>query len=437
MTASIQALPSTSITSTPLALHTSRLEEVAAELGNECHQFDLMIESLYGDLERLENELQLRSEQLEEARRHLADRSRQLSEQRVESGRQAHQLEQQEAQLSDALSELRSLRSEFAAFREQSFSREEQLRMQLAEQLAATTAEREQHAKEMELRAAMQASSGGEIPDQALEPLLAEILSLRQEIARSSGREEPAPINLGPLEQQLAHLRTELAETRAQVASGMAERQAMPVAEVFPPEITQQLQGTLAWHEERATLEAELVLVRARAIELQETVEHQRRDLQSDRAQLRDELVQLRTMIEQQDASRYESSSTPAMSIPASSVHATLTGAELGRTISQFGTSTAATAAAAARVADEPPSRFEITRFENRTAAPKVEEARPGDQRFVAENRPQSAPLPASEPPRPASTSDSTPASDPVVSSVMAQFAKLQKDVAQRRNKKK
>ena len=90
------------------------LQNAASAVRDECSSLEQLVQELFADLDRSSAELEARADELEEGRRRLAERGRQLAEQRKESARLSHQLEQQETQLSEALAELRELRAELA-----------------------------------------------------------------------------------------------------------------------------------------------------------------------------------------------------------------------------------------------------------------------------------------------------------------------------------
>ena len=303
------------------------VEQVAAELRHECSAVELLVQQLFGDIDRLRDELERRADEVEEARRRLAERGRQLAEQRKEAGRLVHQFEQQETHLSEALGELRALRQQLNDERDEARQRE-------ATQIASLQARLEQaEAERNDLRR--------------------QVESLQLQVPASEGD------SLAPLLSELGELRRQMQETQAELAGAIdraaASRAEAPSSAVPSSELTQQI---VALERERAELESELELVRTRATELQETVGQQKRELSEQRDELAAELKLLRQIVEQQS--------------------------EL-------------------------------------MAAPVVEEER---REPVAVARPAAVP------------DEVAAASDPVVSSVMAQFARLQKDVAQRRKKK-
>jgi chromosome segregation ATPase len=91
------------------------LQSAAGAFREECSSLEHLVQELFADLERLSAEIDAKADELEEGRRHLAERGRQLAEQRKESARLCHQFEQQEAQLSETIAELKQLRAELAS----------------------------------------------------------------------------------------------------------------------------------------------------------------------------------------------------------------------------------------------------------------------------------------------------------------------------------
>jgi chromosome segregation ATPase len=133
---------------------------------------------------------------------------------------------------------------------------------------------------------------------------------------------------------------------------------------------------------EHVELESELDLVRARAAELQELVQQLKRELTEQRSGMTDELRELRKMLGQQGDGGYRDTySEPAANLRESGRHE--------------GRMATATISLSAREASHEPSRDPVR---------------------------QSTPV--------------SVMADPASQAVMAQFAKLQKDVAQRRKKK-
>jgi chromosome segregation ATPase len=372
------------------------IEMAAAELRNECTALDQLVQELFSDLDRVRSELELKADEVEEGRRRLAERGRQLADQRKEAGRMSQQLEQQDAQLREALGELRALREQLDRERQAHNEREEQQWQSLEQRCAQIEAERDDLRRQLETARAQVA--GGD----AVTPLLSELAQLRQqfEAFQSQPAASNPPVDISPLAGELAELRRsldslqaanqssggnsaeavaplfgELAQLREQVdqtrseLAGAIDRAAAARADAMlaaggdSPEASERFS---ALTQERAELEAELELVRTRAMELQETVAQQKRELSGQRDELQAELKLLRQLIEQQ-SDLMASAERPE------------------------------------------PTNVTLTR-----TGPPVSLPRPS-ARPVEEDR--------------------TPPADPVVSSVMAQFARLQKDVSQRRQK--
>jgi SMC interacting uncharacterized protein involved in chromosome segregation len=373
------------------------IEMAAAELRNECTALDQLVQELFSDLDRVRSELELKADEVEEGRRRLAERGRQLADQRKEAGRMSQQLEQQDAQLREALGELRALREQLDRERQAHNERDQQQWQSLEQRCAQIEAERDDLRRQLETARAQVA--GGD----AVTPLLSEFALLRQqfEAIQSQPAATAPPVDISPLADELAELRRSLESLQAASQSNGGASSAEAVAPLFSelaqlreqvdhtrselagaidraaavrgdailaavgdsPEATERFSVLT---QERAELEAELELVRTRALELQETVAQQKRELSGQRDELQAELKLLRQLIEQQS------------DLMASAERPDATNLTLTRT-----------------------------------------------------GPPVSLPRPAA---RPAEEECATPA-DPVVSSVMAQFARLQKDVSQRRQK--
>ncbi len=345
----------------------------AAELRHECTALDQLVQELFGDLDRVRSELELKADEVEEGRKRLAERGRQLADQRKEIGRLSHQLEQQEVQMREALSELRGLREQLDREREEGRDREERQTAKLLDRLKQTESEREELRRRCEV---LQAQGGGGGGADVVTPLLGELAELRRHVAAI-----PAQIaggggggeSNGPLLHELAELKRNLERTRSELTGAIdraaAARSDLSAVAAGSPEASERF---LALEKERAELEAELELVRSRAQDLQETVAQQKRELTDSRDELQTELKLLRQLVEQQ-------------------------GELMG-------------------VGEGEQRRESITLAHTHTRSnPAVTLVRP-TQTHV----------------------DEAPSgSDPVVSSVMAQFARLQKDVAQRRKVKK
>ncbi len=189
---------------------------------------------------------------------------------------------------------------------------------------------------------------------------------------------------------QLEAVRQDVLSTRTELADAVGRVSVVAADSNAPATSAQQFADVLAQLEqlrqeqrtlekshsevlrERDRLEGELELVRTRACELQEVVAEQQDQLAQQHDDVSDELRQLKTVIESQLSSMQRKS--------------------------------------------QPYERFTAP-------APQPPSQQPAP---VAANVTQPQPIENAE----------TPPSDPVVSSVMAQFARLQKDVAQRRKKK-
>lgn len=311
----------------------------AAELRHECTALDQLVQELFADLDRLRSELELKADEVEEGRRRLAERGRQLADQRKEVGRLSHQIEQQDGQLREALTELRGMREQLTREREETHLRDSQQAGALQLRLTQVEGERDELRRHLD---AVQSQGGA-----------------------GTGTGE----SMAPLLSEMAELRRHVLETRSEL-SGAIDRASLARSEAAPAAVGSPEEGQryLALEHERTELESELELVRTRAVELQETVTQQKRELTEQREDLHSELKLLRQLIEQQS------------DLMASG----------------------------------------------------------GDDRHEPINLTVARPSPAATLPRPPAVSDDAPSgADPVVSSVMAQFARLQKDVAQRRQKVK
>ncbi len=351
------------------------IEMAAAELRHECTALDQLVQELFGDLDRVRNELELKADEVEEGRKRLAERGRQLADQRKEVGRLSHQLEQQESQLREALGELRGLREQLNHERGETREREARQTAELHNRLKQLEVEREELRRRCET---LQAQAGSGQGGDFVTPLLSELADLRRHVDAipsqvSSGGGGNGE-SVAPLMHELVELKRNLEQTRAEL-SGAIDRAASSRSDLSAfsasgsPETSERF---LAMEKERAELEAELELVRTRAQELQETVAQQKRELADSRDELQAEMKLLRQLVEQQ------------------SDLLTAGGGEERR------------------------ESLTLTHPHTRTG-PAVTLVRP----------------------QPAHVDEPAAGSDPVVSSVMAQFARLQKDVAQRRQKVK
>jgi chromosome segregation ATPase len=368
------------VTATPLASGTLAaswrpIEMAAAELRHECTALDQLVQELFGDLDRVRSELELKADEVEEGRKRLAERGRQLADQRKEVGRLSHQLEQQDTQLREALGELRGLREQLNRERDEGREQQERQTKDLQGRLRHLESERDELRRRCEV---LQAQAGGGSGADVVTPLLGELAELKRHVAaipaQLAGAGGGGGESIGPLVQQLADLKRNIDQTRSEL-TGAIDRAAASrgdLAAVVASGSPEASERFLALEKERAELEAELELVRTRAQELQETVAQQKRELTDSRDELQAELKLLRQLIEQ---------------------HSDLAGGGEGE-----------------------PRREAIT---------------------LAHTHVRSNPAATLVRPTQAHVDEAPSGADPVVSSVMAQFARLQKDVAQRRQKVK
>lgn len=356
------------------------LRAVASQLRDEFSSFDRLMNDVFADVEQLRDQLQLKIAEVEDARQRLAERGRQLADQRKESGRLSHQLEHQEARLDAAVEELKLLRAQSEQERTAAKEREDRIQTAYAqqqsainEQLVALNAERDR-----------------------LQARIRELESRPVEFQPAEASYVPNPAfendSLLTVLSQLEAVRQDVLSTRTELADAVG-RVSLAAADSNPPAAsTQQFADVLAQLEllrqeqrtlekshsevlrERDRLESELELVRTRACELQEVVAEQQDQLAQQQDDVSDELRQLKSVIESQLSSLQRKS--------------------------------------------QPFERY----------TPQT----PPQQQPVEANvtQPQSASS------QQQSDAAEVPPSDPVVNSVMAQFARLQKDVAQRRKKK-
>ena len=336
----------TTATPAPLAEVLRPLEQTAAEFRQECTALDQLSEALLGEIEQLRQEVDRRAEEVEDGRRRLAERGRQLADQRKETARLTQLIEQQDANLTEALSQLRSLREQLDTERNEGRVREDTRVIALERRLTDAESQRDELRHQLQiLQASSAGSTGG---SDALAPLLAE---------------------LGDLRRQFADTQAELTAARSQLTAALDRSTAalaagpQPSADGAPISADAQARLT-ALEQERRELESELELVRTRATELQETVNSRRREMAEQRSELSSELRALREVVEQNRSA-------------------------IGKPAADFAE----------------PLRMAIGARDSSVST------------------------------RDSSPSEESPA-DPVISSVMAQFARLQKDVAQRRKKK-
>jgi chromosome segregation ATPase len=378
------------------------LAETAALFRQECFALDHLVEELYRDVEQLRDELAHKGDEIEENRRKLAERGRQLAEQRKESGRLVHLLEQQDARMSEALGEIKTLREQSSQEREEARERETARLGFLEQQLRAAEAERDQLRHELNLLQATVGASGAVAGSgESLAPLMAELGDMRRQ--------------LGETHNQLGEARTQLSAAIEQ--SAMAIQQSAASAAIVPDAMP--------------ALMAEFGEMRRQLGETQS----QLRDTQS---QLGEARTQLATAIERATAAAAQA--PPPMVITGD-----------GRPADE---ETLSRLASIERERVELESELELVR----TRATELQEVVNQQRRELVEQRAdittelrllrelveqrahaaeefeldEEAALVGAGP----RGESMVPTPDPVVSSVMAQFARLQKDVAQRRKKK-
>lgn len=352
------------------------LRAVASQLRDEFSSFDRLMNDVFADVEQLRAQLQLKMAEVDDARDRLAERGRQLAEQRKESGRLSHQLEHQEARLDAAVEELKQLRQQSEQERTTAKERDDRQQAAINAQLVAMNAERDRlvaRIKELEARPP--------------EIHLPENLVAGQNPGSSDESLLAVLAQLEAVRQDVLSTRTELADAVGRVSVVPSE---VPASGISPQQLhdlqtqveqLRQEQRTLEKsHDEvlreRDRLESELELVRTRACELQEVVAEQQDQLAQQHDDVSDELRQLKSVIENQ------LSSLNRKSQPFERIQQPQPAYSPSQTMTQ----------------PPPPVAAAAT-----TSAPEAAEA---------------------------------PPADPVMNSVMAQFARLQKDVAQRRKKK-
>lgn len=352
------------------------LRAVASQLRDEFSSFDRLMNDVFADVEQLRAQLQLKMAEVDDARQRLAERGRQLAEQRKESGRLSHQLEHQEARLDAAIEELKQLRQQSEQERTTAKERDDRQQAAINAQLVAMNAERDRliaRVKELEARPP--------------EFHLPEHLAAGQNTGSSDDSLLAVLAQLEAVRQDVLSTRTELADAVGRVSVAPSELNTSGINPQQLHDLHAQLeelrreQRTLEKsHDEvlreRDRLESELELVRTRACELQEVVAEQQDQLAQQHDDVSDELRQLKAVIENQLSS-------------------------LNRKSQPF-----------ERVQPQQPA---YSPSQTMTQPPPP----------VAANATTSSPEAAEAPP-----------ADPVMNSVMAQFARLQKDVAQRRKKK-
>ena len=367
--------------STPnVAVPLRPLAETAALFRQECFALDHLVEELFRDVERLRDELLQKGEELDDGRRKLAERGRQLAEQRKESGRLVHLLEQQETCLAEALAEIKSLREQSTREREEARERESSRFAFLEQQLRAAEAERDQFRHEFHVLQATAAAQGGNPGSMdSLAPLMTE---------------------LGDMRRQLSETQSQLSEARTQLTAAIEHSAASPSAP--PPDVLPPLMAELAAMRQqlgdaKTSLSEAIDRAASAAAEApppivvsgdgrpadEETLsrlaagERERVELESELELVRTRATELQEVVNQQRRELVEQRADITTEL-----------------------------------------RLLRELVETRRGLQPAQEFEPDEDALVgASTRGEASP-------------------DPVVSSVMAQFARLQKDVAQRRKKK-
>ena len=402
------------------------LAETAAQFRQECSALDHLVEELFRDIERLRDEVLQKSDEVEEGRRKLSERGRLLADQRKETNRLVSLLEQQEVRIAEALAEIKSLREQSAHDRDEDHQRESARFTLLEQQLRAAEGERDQLRHEVNvLQATAAASGGGSGSADSLAPLMAEF---------------------GDMRRQLSETQSQLADARTQIASAI-EKSATAAAP-SQPDVLSPLMAELGDMRRQVT-ETQTQLADAKkqlsaAIEKSAAASPAASDhvppLMAELAQMRQELAETKFQL----ADAIQQAAAAVAQAPASVV---------ASQASQPDKETAARVSTLEHERVELEAELELVR----TRATELQEVVNQQRRELVEQRAdvttelrllrelvESRPQPA---PEFESDEDtlvgasvrgepiaSTP--DPVVSSVMAQFARLQKDVAQRRKKK-
>jgi SMC interacting uncharacterized protein involved in chromosome segregation len=364
------------------------LAETAALFRQECFALDHLVEELYRDIEQLRNELVRKGDELEEGRRKLAERGRLLAEQRKESGRMVHLLEQQESRLGDAMNEIKSLGEQSGREREEAKERENARFAFLEQKLRSAESERDALKHELNVLQATSAASGlTTCAPEGMAPLMSELGDMRRQ--------------LGETQTQLDQARTQLATAIQQsAASAQPAAETLPVLMAELGQMRQQLCETQSQLGEAKTHLADAIdraaaahpqaplVVSSDGRPADEETQNRLAGIERERVELESELELVRTRA-----------------------------TELQEVVNQ-------------QRRELVEQRADIT-TELRLLRELVEQRRETHPASEYEPDEDVALVGA------ASRNDSgSSAPDPVVSSVMAQFARLQKDVASRRKKK-
>jgi len=370
------------------------LAETAALFRQECSALDHLVEELYRDVEQLRDDLVRKSDEIEDARRKLAERGRQLAEQRKESGHLTHLLEQQETRLTEAVTQIKSLGEQSAREREEGRERENSRFAFLEQKLRTVESERDQSRHELNvLQAAAAANGGNPGTAEGLAPLMTELGNMRRQLSetqtqlaeartqlsgaieRSSASGGPTSDSLPGFMEELGQMRRQLGETQAQLGqtqNQLGETRTQLTEAIDRATAAAQASAHVVASGDGQPADAETSARLA-------SIERERVELESELELVRTRATELQEVVNQQRRELVE-------------------------------------------------QRADIT-TELRLLRELVEQRREhGDAEYESEDE---ALVGAS-----ARGESIGSAPDPVVSSVMAQFARLQKDVAQRRKKK-
>lgn len=356
------------------------LRAVASQLREEFSSFDRLMNDVFADVEQLRDQLQLKIAEVEDAKQRLAERGRQLADQRKESGRLSHQLEHQEARLDAAVEELKLLRTQ--SEQEHAAAKEREERMQAAISQQQTAYAQQQSAINEQL-VTLNAERD------RLQARIRELESRPVELQSADANYAPHPAfendSLLTVLSQLEAVRQDVLSTRTELADAVGRVSVVAADPNSPATSTQQFADVLAQLEqlrqEQRTLEkshSEVLRERDRLESELELVRTRACELQEVVAEQQDQLAQ------QQDD-----------------------------------------------VSDELRQLKSVIE----TQLSSLQRKSQPYERFTAPAPQQPVPVAVNATQPNAESAEASP-SDPVVNSVMAQFARLQKDVAQRRKKK-
>jgi SMC interacting uncharacterized protein involved in chromosome segregation len=350
----------------------------AAELRHECTALDQLVQELFADLDRLRSELELKADEVEEGRRRLAERGRQLADQRKEVGRLSNQIEQQDGQLREALGELRGMREQLNHERQRAQNHEAQETANLQQRLSQLESERDELRRHCEALKAQAAAGGGNGGVDVVTPLMGELAELRKhcEALQAQAVSASASSNNSNPGEVVTPLLSELAELRRHVLETRSE-------------LSGAIDRAAATRSENAPA---VVGVSPADGERYLAAEKERAELEAELELVRTRASELQETVAQQKRELADQRE------------------ELQSELKLL------------RQLIEQQSDLMAAGEDSRRENVNVTVTRPG---------------PAVTLVRPPVIDDDAPAADPVVSSVMAQFARLQKDVAQRRQKVK